>query len=218
MEYAFAEFYVKDAFKARAGKMFVPFGIYNEIHTAKPLFLSVKEPVSTNKIEKMGSTIRFYPRWGAGLSVLGNGQLAGRDWDYTLLFANGDQRVAAANDPEYPNPFDEDDNTPKAVAVRLRFHPAREITVGASLYGDRLRLTVGAPRPRPRGEGRRPRVLDSLTALPETAVVSSRPPLSHAGQPPSSEHAQLTGQADERERSGGLARRAGPLPRRRRRQ
>src|SRR6185503_9424416 len=49
------------------------FSLYNEIHTAKPLFLSVKEPVSTNKIEKMGSTIRFYPRWGAGLAVLERG-------------------------------------------------------------------------------------------------------------------------------------------------
>jgi hypothetical protein len=138
VEYAFAEFYVQDWLKARAGKQFVPFGIYNEIHTAKPLFLSVKEPYSTGKIDKLGSTIRFYPRWGAGLSVLGQGQVGGRDWDYVVQLANGDQSVAIATDPSYPNPYDKDDNTPKALAARVRFHPAKSVTVGASLYSDHL--------------------------------------------------------------------------------
>ncbi|HEY7513841.1 MAG TPA: hypothetical protein VIC87_05160, partial [Vicinamibacteria bacterium] len=102
------------------------------------LFLSVKEPYSTGKIDKLGSTIRFYPRWGAGLSVLGQGQVGGRDWDYVVQLANGDQRVAIATDPSYPNPYDKDDNTPKALAARVRFHPAKSVTVGASLYSDHL--------------------------------------------------------------------------------
>lgn len=138
MEYAFAEFTLRDWLRLRAGKMFTPFSIYNEIHTAKPLFLSVKEPVSTNKIEKMGSTLRFYPRWGAGLAALGNGQLAGRDWDYVIQVSNGEQRSAVATDEEYPNPFDEDNDGHKAVAARVRFHPARDLVVGVSLYGDHL--------------------------------------------------------------------------------
>lgn len=137
VEYAFAEFSVRDWLKLRAGKMFTPFSIYNEIHTAKPLFLSVKEPMSTNKIEKMGSTLRFYPRWGAGVAGLGNGQLAGKDWDYVVQVSNGEQRSAVATDEEYPNPFDEDNDSSKAVAARVRYHPARDLVVGASLYADR---------------------------------------------------------------------------------
>ena len=136
VEYAFAEYFLRDWAKLRAGKMFTPFGIYNEIHTAKPLFLSVKEPVSTNKIEKMGSTIRFYPRWGSGLAAIGGGQLSGKDWDYVIQLANGEQRSAVATDPEYPNPFDEDNNTSKSAAARVRFHPWKDVTLGASVYRD----------------------------------------------------------------------------------
>jgi hypothetical protein len=138
LEYGFAEYYFKDAFKARAGKMLTVFGIYNEIHTAKPLFLTVKEPFSTNKIDKMGSALRFYPRWGVGLSLLGGGQVSGKEWDYVVQLVNGDQRLLVNPDLDYPNPFEVDDNVPKAVAARVRFHPAKQITVGASLYRDRL--------------------------------------------------------------------------------
>jgi hypothetical protein len=138
VEYAFAELYAYDWLKVRAGKTFTPFGIYNEIHTAKPLFLSVKEPQSTNKIDKMGSTLRFYPRWGAGLSLLGNGQISGKEWDYTLQISNGEQRVAVATDPKYPNPFEEDDNSFKALAARVRFHPVTPVTLGFSVYNDHL--------------------------------------------------------------------------------
>src|SRR5215208_2046366 len=38
VEYAFPEYYASDLLKVRAGKMFTNFGIYNEIHTAKPAF------------------------------------------------------------------------------------------------------------------------------------------------------------------------------------
>jgi hypothetical protein len=58
VEYAFAEYLVRDWMIVRAGKMFTPFSIYNEIHTAKPLFLS-EGAGGTNKIEKMGSTPGF---------------------------------------------------------------------------------------------------------------------------------------------------------------
>ena len=63
VEYAFAEYSFADWARVRAGKMFTPFGIYNEIHTAKPAYLSVKEPLSTNKPDKFGMPQRMYPRW-----------------------------------------------------------------------------------------------------------------------------------------------------------
>jgi len=137
LEYAFVEFYVRDAFKIRAGKQLNPFGIYNEIHTAKPIFLSVKEPFSTNKIDKLGSSQRFYPRWGAGVEVLGSGQVSGRDWDYSVFINNGDQKVVAPG-AQFQNPFELDDNPAKAVVARVRFHPLKAVTLGASLYRDRL--------------------------------------------------------------------------------
>jgi hypothetical protein len=124
------EYFVRDWLKLRAGKMFLPFGLYNEIHTAKPLFLSVKEPFSTEKTDKLGSPVRFFPRWGAGLAAIGSGRLGGRDFDYTVQVSNGE------NDSE--NPFEKDDNTAKAVAARFRFHPAKGLSVGASAYRDEL--------------------------------------------------------------------------------
>jgi hypothetical protein len=130
IEYAFVEYDVKDWLKLRAGKMFTHFGIYNEIHTAKPAFLSVKEPLSTNKNEKFGSDLRFYPRWGSGLAVLGNGHAASVDIDYVVQLTNGMQ--------DDTNPFEEDDNVQKALGARVRVHPGRRVSVGASFYSDRL--------------------------------------------------------------------------------
>lgn len=134
VEYAFAEYFLADAFKVRAGKMFVPFGLYNEIHTAKPLFLTVKEPFSTDKVDKLGSPVRFFPRWGAGLAVLGSGRLGGGDWDYVVQLSNGEN----ANGTE--NPFEADDNSQKAVAARLRFQPDKRLSLGLSLYRDEATL------------------------------------------------------------------------------
>jgi hypothetical protein len=128
VEYAFGEYTVYDWLRIRAGKMFVHFGIYNEMHTAKPAFLSVKEPRSTNKSDKFGSRDRFYPRWGAGLAMLGNGSIGDRDFDYVLQVLNGEQ--------EKTNPFEEDDNKEKALCGRLRFSPADRMRVGFSLYRD----------------------------------------------------------------------------------
>ena len=130
VEYAFAEYDAKDWLKVRAGKMFTHFGIYNEIHTAKPAFLSVKEPLSTNKNEKFGSDLRFYPRWGSGLAVLGNGHMGTMDFDYIVQLTNGMQ--------ENTNPFEEDDNLEKAWLGRLRVSPTRTFSLGASVYSDHL--------------------------------------------------------------------------------
>ena len=130
VEYAFMEYFVRDWLKLRAGKMFVPFGLYNEIHTAKPLFLTVKEPFATDKTDKLGSEVRFFPRWGAGLAALGSGLVGGREFDYTLQLTNGES--------DSVNPFEEDDNTAKALAARFRYHPAKGLAIGASAYRDEL--------------------------------------------------------------------------------
>lgn len=130
IEYGFAEYSVSEALRFRAGKMFVHFGIYNEIHTAKPAFLTVKEPQSTNKNYKFGSDTRFYPRWSTGLAVTGRGTWAGVDVDYIAQLTNGEQSTV--------NPFEEDENREKSVSGRVRAYPGAELVFGASFYQDYL--------------------------------------------------------------------------------
>jgi hypothetical protein len=129
VEYAFVEYAFSDLLKVRVGKMFVPFGIYNEIHTAKPAFLSVKEPASTNKAERIvEDAFRFYPRWGAGIALHGDGLIQDRGFSYDLFLSNGDQSET--------NPFEEDNNGAKAVTGRFRVEPTDALEVGTSLYFD----------------------------------------------------------------------------------
>jgi hypothetical protein len=130
VEYAFAEYMVRGWFKVRAGKMFTHFGIYNEIHTAKPAFLTVKEPLSTNKNNKFGSELRFYPRWGTGLAVAGDIDVSDGNLEYIVQLTNGEQEIT--------NPFEEDDNKAKALCARVRYQPSLRLTLGASVYRDSL--------------------------------------------------------------------------------
>ena len=132
VEYAFAEYTINNLVKFRAGKMFTHFGIYNEIHTAKPATLTVKEPLTTNKNNKLGSDIRFYPRWGTGLAVTGNGDWGERDFDYIVQLTNGEDEDGDIN------PYEEDENTHKAITARMRMNITDDLRVGASTYLDRL--------------------------------------------------------------------------------
>jgi hypothetical protein len=127
-EYAFAEYKVADALRLRAGKMFVPFGIYNEIHTAKPAFTVIDEPFATNKPERLGAPMRFFARWGTGLEAVGQFHTGRVNADYSLLLFNGETEAV--------NPFEEDDNGAKAVAGRLRLEPHPTLKLSASFYSD----------------------------------------------------------------------------------
>lgn len=129
LEYGFVEYTLSNHFKLRFGKMLTPFGIFNEVHTAKVAFLTVKEAASLNKTDRIvEGARRFYPRWGAGVQLHGDGVIGQRDFSYDLQFANGEQ--------ENTNPYEEDDNTPKSVAARIRFEPSPSLSVGYSFYFD----------------------------------------------------------------------------------
>ena len=131
LEYGFVEYAVNDLVKLRFGKMFTPFGIFNEIHTAKPAFLSVKEAAGTNKTERIvQDAYRFFPRWGTGIGLHGDGLVGEGYVDYDLLIANGEQ--------EETNPFEEDSNKAKSVTARVRYDPSPSIRFGNSLYFDSL--------------------------------------------------------------------------------
>lgn len=131
VEYAFTEYAFSDVLKVRFGKMFTPFGIFNEIHTAKPAFLSMKEASSTNKTARIVEAgYRFFPRWAVGIAVQGDGVLAGGSFDYILLIANGEQSNT--------NPFEEDDNNSKSITARFRIDLSERFSVGNSFYFDNI--------------------------------------------------------------------------------
>jgi hypothetical protein len=130
LEYGFVEHTFSDALRLRAGKMFTPFGIFNEIHTAKPAFLSVKEAAATNKPERIvADASRFFPRWAVGIALRGDARVAGAAIDYDLMIANGETAAG--------NPFEEDDNVAKAIAARVRGELSPTVLVGVSFYRDR---------------------------------------------------------------------------------
>jgi hypothetical protein len=124
--------------------MFTPFGIYNEIHTAKPSTIILKEPNSTNKIYFMthyedangDSTYEqtmLYPRWGTGVAVLGNSEVFGMSYDYILQVTNGDLTYGVDG-----NEYDKDDNNQKAVTARVRLDITDDLQVGVSTYHDKM--------------------------------------------------------------------------------
>jgi hypothetical protein len=131
LEYGFVEYAFSDKLKLRFGKMHTPFGVFNEIHTAKPAFLSVKEPPSLNKNSRVvGGGYLFYPRWGAGIEAHGDAVVHGMDLTYDVLVANGDSETV--------NPFEQDENTSKSLTARVRLDVTDNIRVGYSFYHDRL--------------------------------------------------------------------------------
>ena len=133
LEYGFVELELADWARVRAGKIFTPFGIFNEIHTAKPTFLSVKEAASTNKPKRIvGGAFRYFPRWATGIALGGDVPLGDMELDYDLMISNGEQ--------ETTNPYEEDNNSFKAVAARARLHPTPDTRIGVSAYWDRPRF------------------------------------------------------------------------------
>ncbi len=131
LEYGFVEYALSDKLKLRFGKMHTPFGIFNEIHTAKPAFLSVKEPPSLNKNSRVvGGGYLFYPRWGAGIEAHGDAVVHGMDLTYDVLVANGDSETV--------NPFEMDENPSKSLTARVRLDVTDNLRVGYSFYHDRF--------------------------------------------------------------------------------
>lgn len=130
MEYGFMEYTVTDLLRVQVGKLFVPFGVFNEIHTAKPAFLTVKEAASTNKSSRIvDNALRFYPRWAAGINLRGDAPVGDSSFDYDLMISNGEQ--------EATNPFEADNNASKAITGRLRFYLGEVLHMGLSFNYDK---------------------------------------------------------------------------------
>lgn len=140
-EYAFAEYSISNSLKIRAGKQFTHFGIYNEIHTAKPTFLFIKEPSSTLRVDRAGAAVDLFPRWGSGLTLLGSLDMLPVGVDYIVQYTNGKH--------SYGNPYEKDYDKTKAINGRLRaalYESGSDLLrLGFSFYidgGDSLKLTT----------------------------------------------------------------------------
>jgi hypothetical protein len=129
LSFAFAEYSINESLDIRFGKYYSPLGIYNEYNTVKSGFLPVKIPLATNKPGKMtGNGFTFFPRRQVGMGILGDIPVGEGTLSYNLAVSNGDQDAT--------NPFEEDNNTQKAISARINFETSNEFTIGVSHYAD----------------------------------------------------------------------------------
>jgi hypothetical protein len=129
----FIEYAHADALKLRVGKFLTPFGVYNEIHGAKNLFLSRDEPRATLKPQKSAKNgFRYAPKWMTGGLATGTLPAGKGSFDYIVAFGNGEQLET--------NPYEVDNNTKKATLARVQYMPNDAITLGVSGYHDFLTL------------------------------------------------------------------------------
>jgi len=130
-EFAWGQYTVADYFKIRAGKMFTPFGLLNEIHDVTPALLTVRVPQTLYSAQERGGDPLF-PEWSTGFAVLGNFSfLQEMTLDYILYLANGES-TGTTNEAQF------DDNVNKAVGGRILFSPWEFLTTGFSFFrGDK---------------------------------------------------------------------------------
>ncbi len=129
LSFAFAEYAFSPKAKLRMGKYLTPYGGHNSLNSIKASFLSVKLPLATNKPGSLASQgFRFFPRRQVGVAVQGVRPMGSGRLEYDVVLSNGFQ--------EDTNPFEEDNNSQKAVNGRLVFHPSLGLAIGLSTYLD----------------------------------------------------------------------------------
>lgn len=109
------------------GKFLTPYGIYNLIHDYSATYLFTKLPFSLydKHLNAVGKKERDHPKYLAGVQLNGNFPLPNGNVEYYAYVANG----AGAK------PFEEDDNTNKALGLRLRYADGLErVKIGASFF------------------------------------------------------------------------------------
>ena len=129
--YGFLEYRFSHALRVRGGKFLAPFGFYNEVHLARNLFLTVKEPLATLKPASLSkNAFRYAPKWEAGLSATGNFSLSKGQLEYVAILGNGDNGET--------NAFEIDNNPQKSVTGRVQYFPVDQLKIAASYYQDSL--------------------------------------------------------------------------------
>ncbi len=126
VEKSFIQYFYSDSFQFRFGKVLTPFGYYNEVHDATPVFLSVGIPRTIYRQDERGGTSMFL-KWTTDINVLGTGEYGNTIVDYILYVGNG-ENIPTVNDSEF------DSNRNKAVGGRISIQPGELTSMAISFY------------------------------------------------------------------------------------
>lgn len=134
-EWAFFQYSFFDELKARGGKVLTPYGLFNEIRDATPVYLSVDVPQNIYTTPMRGG-FDFFPEamngiGATGIASLYKYRLGSGNFGYSMFLGNGET-------PANINPAQQDYSTRKSVGGRVFYTPKDILTMGVSFYsGDR---------------------------------------------------------------------------------
>lgn len=126
VEKSFIQYFHTDRVQFRFGKVLTPFGYYNEVHDATPVFLSVGIPRTIYRQDERGGTSMF-PKWTTGVNMLGTGEYGDTVVDYIVYVGNG-ENIPTVNDAEH------DSNRNKAFGGRIAVQQGELTSVAVSFY------------------------------------------------------------------------------------
>ncbi len=126
VEKSFIQYIHNDQLQLRFGKVLTPFGYYNEVHDATPVFLSVGIPRTIYRQHERGGTSMF-PKWTTGINMLGMKEYGNTVMDYILYVGNG-ENIATVNEAEH------DSNRNKAIGGRFAIQQGEVVSVAVSFY------------------------------------------------------------------------------------
>lgn len=126
VEKSFIQYICNDQLWLRFGKVLTPFGYYNEVHDATPVFLSFAVPRAIYRQDERGGTSMF-PKWTTGVNVLGIREFGDTVVDYIFYAGNG-ENIATVNEAE------EDSNRNKAFGGRITIQPGEATSMAVSFY------------------------------------------------------------------------------------
>ena len=126
VEKSFIQYFHNDLLQFRFGKALTPFGYFNEVHDATPVFLSFGIPRTIYRQHERGGTSMF-PKWTTGVNVLGVREYGNTIVEYIFYVGNG-ENLPTVNDAEH------DSNRNKAFGGRIAIQPGEKTSLAASFY------------------------------------------------------------------------------------
>jgi hypothetical protein len=131
VERAWIEYKYSNSFQIKAGKYLAPFGLMNLSHDATPTILLSFLPSSIYGSHKTpaGYKSRLYPKFGAGVQVLGDVNITNNSWlHYVFYISNGEGSAA----------YKKDDNKNKGLGARLLYSFMNDnMSLGMSFYSQK---------------------------------------------------------------------------------
>lgn len=126
VEKSFIQYFYTDRLQLRFGKVLTPFGYFNEVHDATPVFLSLGIPRTIYRQNERGG-ISMFPKWTTGVNVLGVKEYGDTIVDYIFYVGNG-ENIATVNESEH------DSNRNKAFGGRVALQAGQLTSMAVSFY------------------------------------------------------------------------------------